>query len=266
MRLLSTLLAPDAGTATIAGLDVVEDAPRLRATIGFMPERFGLYDELTIEQYLEFFARVHGYVGRERRAQVEGVLELTDLIQKRGDPCEGLSKGVRQRVYLAKTLLHDPAVLLLDEPSSGLDPQARIDLRALLGVLRGQGKTILVSSHILTELDLICTRVAVIEAGRVRYAGTLDEVATRTHGQRVRVRLLSHEDAKRARDLLALDPRAGLPSCEQKDVTLAFSGTPEEIPDLHKMLVESGVRVFAFEVAAPTLEGLFLEVTRGTVS
>src|SRR5690606_36534450 len=146
---------PDAGAARVAGLDVVRDATRLRGAIGFMPERFGLYDELTIEQYLEFFARVHGFKGKARRAQVDAVLELTDLVHKRGDPCEGLSKGVRQRVYLAKTLLHDPAVLLLDEPSSGLDPQARIDLRALLSELSGQGKTILVSSHILSELDLI---------------------------------------------------------------------------------------------------------------
>jgi ABC-2 type transport system ATP-binding protein len=266
MRILATLLVPDAGEAKVAGLDVVKDAPRLRATIGYMPERFGLYDELTIEQYLEFFARVHGFKGKERAQQVDGVLELTDLLQKRGDPCEGLSKGVRQRVYLAKTLLHDPQVLLLDEPSSGLDPQARIDLRALLGVLRGQGKTILVSSHILTELDLICTRVAVIEAGRVRFAGTLDEVAARAKAQHVRVKLLTPEDARRAHDVLVRDPRVGSVVQEPREVHLLFQGPPSDVPALHRRLVESDVPVFAFEVDGTSLESLFLEVTRGTVT
>jgi ABC-2 type transport system ATP-binding protein len=267
IRILSTLLAPEAGRARVAGLDVVEDARRLRAAIGFMPERFGLYDELTIEQYLEFFARVHGYAGKERRAQVDGVLELTDLTHKRGDPCEGLSKGVRQRVYLAKTLLHDPAVLLLDEPSSGLDPQARIDLRALLGVLRAQGKTILVSSHILTELDLICTRVAVIEGGRVRFAGTLDDVARRrAREHRVRVRALDADHAARARAALDGEARARDLEVDGREVRLVFTGDPPEVPELHRRLVEAGVSVYAFEVEEPSLEALFLEVTRGEVS
>jgi ABC-2 type transport system ATP-binding protein len=267
IRVLSTLLVPEVGTARVAGLDVVKDAARLRAAIGFMPERFGLYDELTIEQYLEFFARVHGYVGRERHAQVDGVLELTDLTHKRKDPCEGLSKGVRQRVYLAKTLLHDPKVLLLDEPSSGLDPQARIDLRALLSELATQGKTILVSSHILTELDLICTRVAVIEGGRVRFSGTLDDVARRrAREHRVRVRVLDPTHAERARALVATDERVRDAEVDGRELRLVFSGDAAEVPALHRRLVQGDVDVFTFEVEEPSLEALFLEVTRGEVS
>ncbi|MCO5167018.1 MAG: ABC transporter ATP-binding protein [Planctomycetes bacterium] len=267
IRILATLIVPEAGHARVAGLDAVRDAARLRAAVGFMPERFGLYDELTIEQYLEFFARAHGLHARDRRAQVDGVLELTDLTHKRGDPCEGLSKGVRQRVYLAKTLLHDPRVLLLDEPSSGLDPQARIDLRALLSALAAQGKTILVSSHILTELDLICSRVAVIEGGRVRFAGTLDDVARRrARAHRVRVRALDPAHAERARALLADDARVLEPALEGRELRLVFEGEQGEVPGLHRRLVEGGVDVFAFEVEEPSLEALFLEVTRGEVS
>ncbi len=261
IRILGTLLVPDAGMARVAGLDVVRDAPRLRAAIGFMP------DELTIDQYLEFFARVHGFKGKARRAQVDAVLELTDLTHKRGDPCEGLSKGVRQRVYLAKTLLHDPPVLLLDEPSSGLDPQARIDLRALLSELAGQGKTILVSSHILTELDLICSRVAVIEGGRVRFSGTLDDVARRrAREHRVRVRALDPAHVARARDLLEGDERVLDAEVDDRELRLVFCGDAAEVPALHRRLVQGDVEVYAFEVAEPSLEDLFMEVTRGEVS
>jgi ABC-2 type transport system ATP-binding protein len=272
IRILSTLLAPDAGRATVAGCDVVQEAQRLRGLIGYMPERFGLYDELTVEQYLDVFARVFGFHGRARKRQVEGVLELTELRAKRKDPCEGLSKGVRQRVFLAKTLLHDPSVLLLDEPASGLDPQARIDLRTLLGVLRAQGKTILFASHILSELERICNRVAVVEGGRVRFAGTLEDVTRRmARGQRIRLRVLNPAAAAQAVEALetigaqgdhaisSLDP-------SDREVTFHFDGETEDVPGLHRALVEAGVPVFAFEVEAQNLESLFLEVTQGLVT
>ncbi len=259
IRILSTLLRPDAGSARVAGFDVVDDVMGLRAAIGYMPELFGLYDELTLEQYLDFFARVYGYVGQARKRQVEGVLELVDLREKREDKCEGLSKGVRQRLFLARTLLHDPSVLLLDEPASGLDPQARIDLRALLSVLKGQGKTILVSSHILSELERICNKIVVIEDGSVRFAGSIQDATQQmTSDQRVRIRLLDAEAAERARALLAEDERAQDLAVELCDVVLRLAATREEVPEVHKRLVEAGVPVFSFEVQAPDLETLFL--------
>ena len=267
IRILATLLLPDAGRATVAGLDVVQDAARLRGRVGYMPERFGLYDELSLEQYLDVFARVYGFTGRRRRGVVDQVLELTDLVPKRKDRCEGLSKGVRQRLFLAKTLLHDPQVLLLDEPSSGLDPQARIDLRALLGALREQGKTLLVSSHILSELERLCTRVAVIEGGVVRFAGSLDEAARRLGDrQRIKVRHLDEAAAERTRALLEQDARVGELRREGTLVELALHAPREEVPGLHRALVEAGVPVLAFEVESPDLESLFLEVTRGMIA
>ena len=267
IRILATLLQPDAGQATVAGCDVVKDAARLRGRVGYMPERFGLYDELTLEQYLDVFARMYGFHGRRRAALVTEVLELTDLLQKRKDRCEGLSKGVRQRLFLAKTLLHDPQVLLLDEPSSGLDPQARIDLRALLSALREQGKTLLVSSHILSELERLCTRVAVIEGGRVRFAGTLEEAARRLSDRcRIRTRHLDEAAAERARAFLADDPRVGELRREAATVELVLHAPREEVPALHRALVLADIPVLAFEVETPDLETLFLEVTKGLVT
>lgn len=271
IRILASLLQPDAGSAHIAGCDVVGEVTALRGAIGYMPELFGLYDELTIEQYLDFFARVYGFAGRQRRQQVDGVLELVDLAPKRNDRCEGLSKGVRQRLFLARTLLHDPKVLLLDEPASGLDPQARIDLRMLLGLLQSQGKTLLVSSHILTELEQMCTRVVVIEAGRVRYAGPIHEVTqSLTADRRVRIRLLDDQAAAQAEAFLTDLTLDGIEIQElertESEVRIRLLGTRERVPDLHRALVAAEVPVFAFEVERPNLESLFLDVTRGEVS
>lgn len=271
IRILASLLLPDGGSARVGGWDVVHDVARLRGEIGYMPELFGLYDELTVEQYLDFFARVYGFSGRARQRQVEGVLELVDLQGKRNDRCEGLSKGVRQRLFLARTLLHEPRVLLLDEPASGLDPQARIDLRLLLSELQSQGKTLLVSSHILSELEQICTRVVVVEGGRVRYAGAIQEVRdTLHHDRQVRVRLLDGEGAERARALLDGLQVEGVAISglrrEENDVHLRLAASREQVSELHRRVVEAGIPVFAFEVEQPNLESLFLDVTQGEVS
>lgn len=267
IRILATLLAPDAGSARVAGFDVREDAARVRALVGHMPERFGLYDELTVAQYLDVFARVYGLRGRARRAHVEAVLDLVDLEGKREDRCEGLSKGVRQRVYLARTLLHDPAVLLLDEPASGLDPQARIDLRELLRALREQGKTILISSHILSELERVCTRAVVIEGGRLRFHGSLDDAAARFgQGVRVRLRLLDPSQVERALGVLEQDPHAGPPVQEEACLRFAYGAAREEIPGLLRRLVAADLDVLGFDIEPPDLEALFLDVTRGEIT
>ena len=266
IRILATLLRPDVGRARIAGLDVVHDAQRLRGRIGYMPERFGLYDELTIEEYLHAFARIYGFSRPARDAQVGAVLELTDLTPKRKDRCEGLSKGVRQRVFLAKTLLHDPDVLLLDEPASGLDPQARIDLRTLLNALRAQGKTLLISSHILSELERICSRIAVIERGLLRFAGTLEQARAHTRGQRIRIRLHPPEHAHRARELLLQRDGVERADLHDGELEVAFSGPRDDVPTLLRELVLADLPVFSYDVASNSLESVFLDVTRGLVS
>ena len=274
IKVLATLVAPDAGTATIAGLDVTRDPAAIRAAIGYMPERFGLYDELTIGEYLEFFARLHGLVGRARTTRIEQVLELTDLAGKRADGCDALSKGVRQRLYVAKTLLHDPPVLLLDEPASGLDPRARIEFRELVRELGAQGKTVLISSHILSELEAVCNKVAVIEDGRVRYAGPTREITAQLGALVVKVTLLDDGAARSAAAIL--EPLAGISGLRVERDLVRFDLTaPGDAPDggaralvppIHRSLVTGGVPVVSFEVASPGLEQLFLRVTEGTVS
>ena len=272
LRILASLLRPDAGVARVAGRDVALEAEAVRERIGYMPERFGLYDELTLQQYLDFFARVYGLVGAERRRQVEAALDLVDLLPKRGDRCEGLSKGARQRLFLARTLLHGPDVLLLDEPASGLDPQARLDLRALISDLAEQGKAVVLSSHVLSELEQVCTRVAVLEAGRVVFSGGLDELRSGSGGEhRVRVLLVAEEDAARAVALLTALPEApgrSVGPIDQDGAELGFpvTATPEGVADLHRALVQGGARVFSFEVEAPSLESLFLDLTRGRIA
>jgi ABC-2 type transport system ATP-binding protein len=271
IKVLATLVAPDAGSARIGGKDVTKDPAAVRATVGYMPERFGLYDELSIEQYLEFFARLYGLRGQARRVRVSRVLELTDLAAKQKDPCDGLSKGVRQRLYVAKTLLHDPSVLLLDEPASGLDPRARVEFRELVRELGRQGKTVLISSHILSELEAVCSKVVVVEDGAVRYAGPARDVAAQVGSLVVKVTLLDEAAAAKAGELLGKAPGARGLRVERELVR--FDLVAEEsanvralVPPLHKLLVDAGVPVVSFEVSAPGLEQLFLSVTQGTVA
>lgn len=266
IKVLASLVAPDSGTAVLDGIDVTRDPAAVRATVGYMPERFGLYDELTIGEYLEFYARLHSLEPKTRALRVERVLELTDLAAKRNDACEALSKGVRQRLYVAKTLLHDPRVLLLDEPASGLDPRARIEFRELVRELGAQGKTVLISSHILSELEAVCNKVAVIEGGRVRYQGNARDVAAQLGALAIEVTLLDEPSAARAREILEKVPQATSLRLERDLVRFELKGERALVPPIHKALVEAGLPVVSFEVAAPGLEQLFLRVTEGTVS
>ncbi len=266
IKVLASLVAPDSGTAIVDGVDVTVDPHAIRSTVGYMPERFGLYDELTIGEYLEFYARLHGLEPRTRNVRIERVLELSDLKNKRNDACEALSKGVRQRLYVAKTLLHDPRVLLLDEPASGLDPRARIEFRELVRELGSQGKTVLISSHILSELEAVCNKVAVIEGGRVRYQGGARDVATQLGALVVKVTLLDEPSARKALEVIEKVPAAVGPRIERDLVRFELQGERALVPPIHKALVDAGLPVVSFEVASPGLEQLFLRVTEGTVS
>ncbi|HYE98010.1 MAG TPA: ABC transporter ATP-binding protein, partial [Planctomycetota bacterium] len=182
IRILATLLHPTSGSATIAGKSVTRDAAAVRRLIGYMPDFFGVYEELKVREYLEFFASTYGIRGAKRTAVVDSVLELTDLTGKRDALIAALSRGMQQRLGLARVLVHDPQVLLLDEPASGLDPRARIEIRALLKELRKMGKTILISSHILADLADLCNKIGLIERGKLLYAGGLREAMARVQG------------------------------------------------------------------------------------
>ena len=264
MRILATLLEPTSGTATIDGKLVTRDGKRVRKIVGYMPDFMGVYDDLKVFEYLEFFAAAFGVSRSKRRSVVEGVLELTDLQSKAAFRVDSLSRGMQQRLGLARVLIHDPKVLILDEPASGLDPRARIEIRELLRELKRMGKTIMISSHILSELEEMCDRVGIIEQGRLVFSGTLDDVRERMGVHRkVRVRVTG--DVEQAVKLLSALP--GVESVSRLEdaisVTLGDSGTEEGL--IARALVQGGVGVAELVPEQLKLDDAFLHLTEGLV-
>ena len=199
LRILATLLLPSAGYAEIAGWSVTRNPDQVRRVLGFMPDAFGVYDDMKVWEYLDFFARCYGIAPAARRRMIGDLLELVDLADKRESYVQTLSRGMQQRLCLAHALVHDPAVLLLDEPASGLDPRARVELRELLRELRTLGKTILISSHIRPELEELCTSVAIVDRGQVLAQGRVSDIERRLRfGAVLRVRLLLEGEALEA--------------------------------------------------------------------
>ncbi|MHC4600230.1 MAG: ABC transporter ATP-binding protein [Planctomycetota bacterium] len=264
MRILATLLDPTAGEARVAGHCVVNDPESVRAITGFMPDAYGLYDGLSVWEYLDFFAAAFGTSLPRRDRAVADVMELTDLGELRDRPVAVLSKGMQQRLCVAKTLVHDPQVLVLDEPAAGLDPRARIEFRALMKELKRLGKTILISSHILTELSDVCTRIGVIEAGRMVATGTMEEILARiTPNPHVLFRVREREDDA-VRILLQLPRiRSAVPLGRTVDVECA--GADPDVPEMVRRLVEGGVPIQGVQRKDADLEDLFLKITEGKV-
>src|SRR5688572_505736 len=213
IKILATLLQPTEGMASIADRSVVRFPMEVRTRIGYLPDSFGVYEEMRVTEYLEFFAASYGLVNPKRNQIVDGVLQLTDLTGKRAELIGALSRGMQQRLGLARVLVHDPDVLLLDEPASGLDPRARIEIRALLKELRRMGKTILISSHILADIADLCNKIGLIEKGRLLYAGGVEEAITRVRGGDLWIVEVADE-TERAADVLRREP--GVSSVEPK--------------------------------------------------
>ncbi|HEX8940252.1 MAG TPA: ABC transporter ATP-binding protein [Candidatus Limnocylindrales bacterium] len=265
LRLLATLLVPTAGDAEIGGVSVRRDPLAVRRLLGFMPDAFGVYDDMKAWEYLDFFARCYGLPADRRRRVVGDLLELVDLADKRDSYVQQLSRGMQQRLCLAHALVHDPPVLLLDEPASGLDPRARVELRELLRELRAMGKTILISSHILPELEEICTSVAIIDHGRVLAQGRVADIEARLRvGAVLRVRLLPDElaalEAWRAHFAAAPEvASAGL--LDDGTIELGFRGDDAAAARLLADAVRAGLPIVTFARAASDLEELFLQVT-----
>ncbi len=264
LRILATLLEPTAGDAEIAGRSVRRNPAGVRRVVGFMPDVFGVYDDMKVWEYLDFFGRCYGLSADRRRRMIGDLLELVDLADKRDAYVAELSRGMQQRLCLAHALVHDPAVLLLDEPASGLDPRARVELRELLRELRSLGKTIVVSSHILPELEELCSSIAIIDHGRVLAQGRVAEIEARLRiGSVLRARVLGDETAREAaRAWFAAQPAVAAADVDPEGtLEIGFAGDDEAAADLLAAAVAAGHRIAAFARAASDLEELFLQVT-----
>jgi ABC-2 type transport system ATP-binding protein len=263
LRILATL-QPTAGDAEIAGASVRRNPNEVRRVLGFMPDVFGVYDDMKVWEYLDFFARCYGIPAARRRQMIADLLDLVDLADKRDNYVQGLSRGMQQRLCLAHTLVHDPQVLLLDEPASGLDPRARVELRELLRELRALGKTILISSHILPELEELCTSVAIIDRGQVLAQGRVSDIERRLRvGAVLRVRVLGEPTAlESARDHFAAQPHVvSAAILEDGMIELGFRGDEEATARLLATAVGAGLPIVSFARAASDLEELFLQIT-----
>ncbi|HKS35772.1 MAG TPA: ABC transporter ATP-binding protein [Verrucomicrobiae bacterium] len=262
LRILATFLAPSAGTAQVLGHDVVRDADAVRHVIGYMPDFFGVYKDMEVTEYLDFFGACYKIPSAQREKTVNDVLELVGLSEKKGALIGALSRGMQQRLGLARVLIHDPAVLLLDEPASGLDPRARIEMMAILQELQRLGKTIIISSHILSELETLCNRVAIIEKGKLIYTGPVqgvrDQMAT---GRIFWVRVLG-EEAK-AVELLKARPEVTEVETVEGRLKVTLNDHDTDPGCVAETLVHGGVRLVGLEEDELGLEEVFLRVTRG---
>ncbi|MBI2930153.1 MAG: ABC transporter ATP-binding protein [Planctomycetes bacterium] len=264
MRILATLDAPTTGDARVNGVSVVDYPDEIRSSIGFMPDHLSVYTNLYVEEYLDFFARTYGLSGRRRREAVQSVMDFTELHSLRRKMCDTLSKGMRQRLGLARTLIHDPKVLILDEPASGLDPRARIEFRALLEELSRRGKGILISSHILTELSEICNVVAIIERGKLLTCGAIEEIRKNLRRHSV-IRIGFLDRIEEAHKKVMLYPGVQAVRVAGKELEVEFVGDEAARAALLKNLVQGGLPVVQFAGHEQNLEDIFMEVTKGQV-
>lgn len=272
MRILATLDLPSYGDAYVDGFSVVNDPELVRGRLGFMPDSFGTYRDVNCQEYLDFFARAYGLIGRQRKQRLDWVLDFTGTRGMAEKPIRGLSKGMKQRLCLGRALIHDPAVMILDEPAAGLDPRARIQLRKMIRELADQGKTVLISSHILTELAEMCDSVGIIEQGKLLATGSVEEIERQQAQTReLVVRILPtnnerEEDAcGKVAEILRGRPEVDNIVMDGELIRFAFAGDIGDQAGLVAMLVNRGFRVAEVTSRKKSLEDVFLHVTEGLV-
>jgi len=265
IRVLASLLIPTAGGAWVDGFNVVTEPAEVRSRLGYMPDYVGVYEGLSVREYLEFFALAHRLTPARRKSAIADVVELTDLQNLLEIEVHTLSKGMRQRLCLAQTLLHEPDLLILDEPASGLDPRARIEFRGLLTELRRLGKTIFLSSHILSELSPICDSVSIIEKGNLVAHGPLEEIQNRIRGHEVRYEVVLVEERSDAEKILTQIPGVSRTALEGRKLTVDWTGSDQEIHQVWAALSSAKIAFTSVSRREDDLESLFMNLTSGEV-
>lgn len=263
LRILATFLAPSAGKAYVLGHDVVRDADAVRHVIGYMPDFFGVYKDMEVTEYLDFFGACYKIPTAQREKTVSDVLELVGLTEKKGALIGALSRGMQQRLGLARVLIHDPQLLLLDEPASGLDPRARIEMMAVLQELQRMGKTIIISSHILSELQTLCNRVAIIERGSMIYSGPVTGVTQQLSETRVMWAKVPLEQHLRAIELLKARPEVREVETLQERLKVTMANHETDPGVISEVLVTGGVKLRGLREDEIGLEEVFMRVTKG---
>jgi ABC-2 type transport system ATP-binding protein len=260
LRILSALLQPTSGRALVDGADVIEHPDLVHERLGYMPDFFGVYDQLTAGEYLDFYAACYRQPKARRKKIADDLLELVGLTDRRDQAVDTLSRGLKQRLCLARALVHDPAVLLLDEPASGLDPRARVEMREILKELQTMGKTIVISSHILPELTELCTMIGIIDQGRMRATGPVHEVIRQlTSGRRLRITVLGQKEEAAA----VLKPLAAIHEVVMVNGTIEaqYDGDDAAAAGILQTLIAAGIKVFSFSQLEGGLEDAFMKAT-----
>ncbi len=265
IRMLATLLKPTSGSAYIGGYDVCRWSGKVRGIIGYMPDSFGVYGHLKVREYLDFFAAAYKIPKRDRAGLIQDCLELTDLSGKRESYIRNLSRGMKQRVCLAKTLVHDPEVLLLDDPASGLDPGARLEIKEILRELGSMGKTVFISSNILPELVDLCSKIGIIEDGRLLASGDANLILSEL-GAPLVLAVEVHEGMEKAREILERRPDVENIDIKGNILKINYTGRSEDIHEILSELVNENVEVSSFHESSLGLESAFLKLTKGIIS
>lgn len=262
MRIMAGLLNATSGTVIIDGVDVTKNPRALREKIGYMPDFFGVYDNLKVTEYMDFYAGAYGIPYKERGPIIDNLLEIVDLSHKKESYVDSLSRGMKQRLCLARSLVHDPELLILDEPASGLDPRARVEMKEVLKQLQEMGKTILISSHILPELAEMCTEVCIINGGKLAAQGSVQEIMQKLTQKRIiQVQTLSEKD--KMIGILKEQPSIRSMVENTKDVEFDFTGNDEELANILKQLVLADIPLIIFKEKEGNLEEVFMQVTGG---
>lgn len=260
MKIVSGLLSPDSGEVYVDGIDAIKNNKKLKEKIGYMPDFFGVYDNLKAYEYLEFYGSIYGIIGKEIKDLSMDLLALVNLENKYDAYVDGLSRGMKQRLCLARCLIHNPQLLILDEPASGMDPRARFEMKNILKNLKDMDKTILVSSHILSELGEICTNIGIVESGQMVCQGTVEDIMnTATGNEHIIITVMNQEE--KAVKLLREIPSVGKVKFEDKTITITFNGSDEECASLLKRLIMNDIPIISFNKEVSSLEDLFIKIT-----
>lgn len=262
LKMIATLLKPNEGNIYINDFNIASNLKEARKSIGYMPDFFGVYDNLKVNEYLEFYGDVAGLLNEEKGKMMVDLLELVDLSHKKDEYVDSLSRGMKQRLCLARSLIHNPKFLILDEPASGMDPRARVQMKEILRELKNMGKTILISSHILPELAELCTSIGIIEHGKIVISGSVDEIMKKVNKINIiKMKLLDKVDD--AVKLLKEEPLVGAIYDNDRTVEFEYNGDEKEVVQLIKKMISKDLPILSFNLVQSNLEEIFMKVTRG---